>query len=71
LIFSLGSLSVSGSDLLGSWIYEKLDHSFVGMIMLNSGTSAFALLVIPFLPRMLVAHRDGESPPIESKAPSA
>jgi hypothetical protein len=57
--------------LAGSRHYEKLDHSFVGMIMLNSGTSAFALLVIPFLPRMLVAHRDGESPPIESKAPSA
>jgi len=62
LIFSLGSLSVSGSDVLGSWIYEKLDRSFTGMILLNSGTSALVLLVIPFLPRLLVIHRDGEGP---------
>lgn len=68
LIFSLGSLSVSGSDLMGSWIYEKLDHSFAGMILLNSGTSAFVLLAIPFLPRMLVIHRDGDHPLEQSTA---
>lgn len=62
LIFSLGSLSVSGSDLLGAWLFEQLDHSFASMIMLNSGSSALVLLVIPFLPRMLVVHRDGENP---------
>lgn len=61
LIFSLGSLSVSGSDLVGSWLYERLDRSFTGMIWLNSGTSALVLLAIPFLPRVLVAHRDGET----------
>ncbi|MSU25147.1 MAG: MFS transporter [Opitutus sp.] len=62
LIFSLGSLSVSGSDLIGSWIYERLGHSFAGMILLNSGTSAAVLLVIPFLPRALVVNRDGDKP---------
>ena len=70
LIFSLGSLSVSGSDLIGSWIYEQIGHSFTGMILLNSGSSAVVLLVIPFLPRMLVAHRDGEGPSIETPAAS-
>ena len=70
LIFSLGSLSVSGSDLMGSWIYEQLGRSFAGMILLNSGTSALVLLAIPFLPRMLVTHRDGEGPPIENQAAS-
>ncbi|MEI6106985.1 MAG: hypothetical protein WCR49_08210, partial [Opitutae bacterium] len=65
LIFSLGSLSVSGSDLMGSWIFEQMGRSFTGMILLNAGTSASVLLVIPFLPRLLVSHRDGESPPIE------
>lgn len=68
LIFSLGSLSVSGSDLLGSWIYERMDHSFTGMILLNSASSAAVLLVIPFLPRMLVAHRDGEGPTVATPA---
>lgn len=71
LIFSLGSLSVSGSDLLGSWIYEKLNHSFAGMILLNSGSSALVLLVIPFLPRLLVIHRDGEGAFKENPVASA
>jgi MFS family permease len=61
LIFSLGSLSVSGSDLLGSWIFEHFNHSFSGMILLNAASSAVVLLAIPFLPRMLVAHRDGDA----------
>ena len=68
LIFSLGSISVSGSDLLGSWIYEQLARNFAGMILLNSGTSALVLLAIPFLPRMLVIHRDGDRPAEESAA---
>ncbi len=58
LIFSLGSLSVSGSDVIGSWIYQQSGHSFWAMILLNSGTSALVLLGIPFLPRVLVAGRD-------------
>lgn len=61
LIFSLGSLSVSGSDLIGSWIFERFGQTFAGMILLNSATSAVVLLVIPFLPRALVARRDGEA----------
>ena len=62
LIFSFGSLSVSGSDLIGSWIFEHFNRSFTGMILLNSASSALVLLVIPFLPRMLVARRDGDAP---------
>lgn len=68
LIFSFGSLSVSGSDLLGAWLYEHLARSFTGMILLNAGTSALVLVAIPFLPRLLVAHRDGDRPPDGSPA---
>ena len=71
LIFSLGSLSVSSSDLAGSWLYEQLGHSFTGMILLNSGTSVAVLFAIPFLPRILVAHRDGDRPPDGSPAATA
>ncbi len=60
LIFSFGSLSVSGSDVLGSWIYQQTGQSFGTMILLNSSTSALVLLAIPFLPRVLVGSRDGE-----------
>jgi hypothetical protein len=61
LIFSLGSLSVSASDLMGAWLYEWLERSFTGMILLNAGTSALVLVAIPVLPRALVAHRDGDA----------
>ncbi len=71
LIFSLGSLSVSGSDLMGSWLFERFGHSFASMILLNSGSSAVVLLVIPFLPSILTAHRDGEGPASETAATPA
>lgn len=62
LIFSLGSISVSFSDLLGSWLYEQTARSFTAMILLNASSSTVVLLVIPFLPRELVVQRDGEPP---------
>ena len=66
LIFSLGSLSVNGSDVIGSWIFVQLHQSFSSMIWLNTATSAAVLFFIPFLPRALVAHRDGENSPDEN-----
>jgi len=71
LIFSLGSLSVSGSDLAGSWVYEHLGRNFTAMILLDAGTSALVLLAIPFLPRLLVGHRDGDRPPEGGPAATA
>jgi len=68
VIFSLGSLSVSGSDLIGSWLFEQLGRSFSGMILLDSGSTALVLLAIPFLPRVLIVHRDGEEPSASPKA---
>jgi hypothetical protein len=47
-----------------------LGHNFSGMILLNSGSSALVLLAVPFLPRMLVAHRDGEDPAMENNPPA-
>jgi Na+/melibiose symporter-like transporter len=63
LIFSLGSLSVSGSDVVGSWIYEHFGRSFSAMILLDSGTSALVLLAIPLLPKQLVSGKDGDTSP--------
>ena len=60
IIFSFGNISYQMSDFLGSSWFEKLGNSFTPMVWINSGTSALVLLVIPFLPKSLVAHTDGQ-----------
>jgi predicted MFS family arabinose efflux permease len=51
---------------IGSWLYElpgsAWHHSLTRLIWLNSGTSLIALVLVPFLPRILLAHHDGEKP---------
>jgi len=64
LIFSFGNISNGMSDVLGSSWFEKFGNSFTPMVWINSGTSALVLLVIPFLPKSLVAHTDGQPPAI-------
>lgn len=59
LIFSFGNMSLLGSDVLGSNLYETFHHNFTPMVWINSGTSALVLLAIPFLPKMIVSHTDG------------
>ncbi len=59
LIFSFGNISLQGSDILGSSLYEKFHHNFTNMVWINSGTSALVLLAIPFLPLALVSRTDG------------
>ena len=59
IIFSFGNISNGMSDVLGSSWFEKFGDSFTPMVWINSGTSALVLLVIPFLPKSLVAHTDG------------
>lgn len=39
----------------------RFKHSLTGMILINSASSALGLLVIPFLPRALIASRGGEA----------
>jgi hypothetical protein len=59
LIFSFGNMSLLGSDVLGSNLYETFHHNFTPMVWINSGTSALVLFAIPFLPKILVEHTDG------------
>ncbi len=60
LIFSFGNISFFMSDFFGSSWFEKFGNSFTPMVWINSGTSALVLLIIPFLPKSLVAHTDGQ-----------
>ena len=60
LIFSFGNISLYTSDFFGASWFEKFGNSFTPMVWINSGTSALVLLAIPFLPKSLVAHTDGQ-----------
>ena len=62
LIFALGNLSISISDVIGTWLYAHMHQNFMNLIWVNVGTTALILIVIPFLPKMLVGHKDGEVP---------
>jgi MFS family permease len=67
LIFSFGNISLLMSDVWGSSWFEKLGNSFTPMVWINSGTSALVLLAIPFLPKVLVSHREGHNPEVGSE----
>ena len=60
LIFSLGNISVSVSDVLGSSLFEMFHKTFSSMVWLNTAAAVLVLLAIPFLPKILVSHRDGQ-----------
>jgi hypothetical protein len=50
---------------VGSWLYELPSagwhHNFSRLIWLNAGTSLVALVLVPFLPRILISKREGEA----------
>jgi MFS family permease len=52
---------------LGSWLYElpspSWHHNLSRLLWLNTGTSLVALVLVPFLPRILVSRREGEGTP--------
>ena len=67
LIFALGNLSISISDITGSWLFAHMNQNFMNLVWVNVGTTALILVVVPFLPKMLVEHRDGETPPLVTR----
>ncbi len=71
LLMSVYNIAVFAiSNPIGSWLYElpssAWHHNLTRLIWLNTGTSLIALVLVPFLPRVLVSRREGEAP---SEAP--
>jgi predicted MFS family arabinose efflux permease len=58
LVFSIGNLASSVSDILGSWLVTACQFDFYGLVWVNAGTTAAVLLLIPLLPPALVSGRD-------------
>jgi hypothetical protein len=65
LLMSVYNLAVFAvSNPVGSWLYELKNplwhHNLASLVWLNTGTSLVALVLVPFLPRVLVNKREGE-----------
>lgn len=62
-VYNIAAFAVSNP--LGSWLYELhtplWHHNLTNLVWLNSGTSLIALILIPFLPRVLLNRREGET----------
>ena len=66
LLLSVYNIAVFAiSYPLGSWLYELpgagWHHNIGRLIWLNVGTSLVALILVPFLPRILLAQREGDA----------
>lgn len=61
LMVSAYNISLNLSDVSGSWLWGKLHHHFGPLVWINAGTTLIVLMVVPFLPRVLVEGREGES----------
>ncbi len=65
LLMSVYNIAVFAiSNPVGSWLYELpgagWHHNLGRLIWLNAGASLVALILVPFLPRILLTQRDGE-----------
>ena len=66
LLMSAANLGGTGSDILGSWLYEHLHVTLPALICLSAGTTALALLALPARPaRPLAPAR-----PLQRREPS-
>jgi len=63
VIMSVWNWGLFFSDLLGSGLYEKYHMPFKSLVWLNAATTALVLVAIPFLPSLLVDHREVEKAP--------
>jgi len=67
VMMSAWNLTTRLSDNVGSYLFDAGKHwvasgnmAFVGLIVLNSATTALVLLAVPLLPRALTDRKDGE-----------
>ncbi|MFI5378071.1 MAG: MFS transporter [Tepidisphaerales bacterium] len=61
LMIACWNWGLSLSDVLGSWLFDKFNQTFMNLVWVNAGTTALVLVVVPFLPRHLVDRKEGES----------
>lgn len=60
LIMSIWNFGIMISDVSGSWLYDHFGLNFMSLVWLNAGTTALALLAVPFLPKRMIDGSDSE-----------
>ncbi len=63
LMISIHNFATGMGDVLGSHLLQRYGLNFHQLIYLNAGTTALVFLILPFLPRLLMNARDGDSSP--------
>jgi predicted MFS family arabinose efflux permease len=63
VMMSVWNLTNALSDWSGSWLYGHFHLTFLNLVWLNAGTTALALVAVPFLPLALIMRRDGAPTP--------
>jgi MFS family permease len=63
LMMSVWNIGMSISDVFGSWLFAQYHLNFMNLVWLNAGTTALALLAIPFLPAAIVKRREEDDLP--------
>jgi MFS family permease len=63
LIFGVQTVTFELSDVLGSYLYGHLHMTFKQLVWINASATAAVLLIVPLLPRALLAAREGGATP--------
>jgi predicted MFS family arabinose efflux permease len=61
LMMSVRNLAISANDILGSWLIDAHHWQFNKLVLVNAGTTALVLILIPFLPSVLMSRREGDA----------
>ena len=61
LMMSARNVALFGADWVGSKILDSHALPWNGLVLLSAGTTALCVVAVPFLPGLLMRHRDGEN----------
>lgn len=60
LMMSARNVALFGADVVGSKLLDRFHLPWDGLVWLNAGTTLVCLFLIPFLPSVLMRHKDGD-----------
>jgi MFS family permease len=61
LMMSVRNFALTANDILGSWLIDSRHWQFNKLVLVNAGTTALVLVLIPLLPRVLMSRREGDA----------